>query len=88
MAVAPLEEIGLAEDVMPLGQLLLRSARRDPDKEALVFPDERVSYRELADTRVGRRALAAGARRPARRARRRPDDQPPGPGVDRCSARR
>ena len=43
MAVAPLEDIGLAEDVMPLGHLLLRSARRDPDKDALVFPDRRVS---------------------------------------------
>ena len=36
---APLEEIGLAEDVMPLGQLLMRSARRTPHKKALLFPD-------------------------------------------------
>ena len=43
MAAAPLEDIGLAEDVMPLGHLLLRSARRDPDKDALVFPDRRVT---------------------------------------------
>src|SRR4051794_9934082 len=50
---APLEELWLAEDVMPMGQLLLRSARRDPDKEALVFPDDRLSYRELADRAWG-----------------------------------
>jgi acyl-CoA synthetase (AMP-forming)/AMP-acid ligase II len=50
---APLEEIGLAEDVMPLGQLLLRSAMRSPDKDALVFPDERISYRQLADRAWG-----------------------------------
>lgn len=34
---------------MPLGQMLIRSARRSPDREALVFPDVRLSYRELAD---------------------------------------
>src|SRR6188768_2939319 len=50
---APLDDIGLAEDVMPLGQLLLRSARRSPDKDVLVFPDVRISYRELADTAWG-----------------------------------
>ena len=50
---APVEELWLAEDVMPLGQLLLRSARRDPDKEALVFPGERLTYRELADRAWG-----------------------------------
>src|SRR3954471_12960336 len=50
---APLEELWLAEDVMPMGQLLLRSARRDPDKEALVFPGERLTYRELADRAWG-----------------------------------
>jgi fatty-acyl-CoA synthase len=62
MATAPLEQIGLAEDVMPLGHLLLRSARRSPDKDALVFPDRRVSYRELADTSWGiaRSLLALG----------------------------
>ena len=32
-------DLQLAEDVMPLGQMLLRS-RRDPDKDALVFPDD------------------------------------------------
>ena len=59
---APLEEIGLAENVLPMGQLLLRSARRTPDKEALVFPDERLTYRELADRAwgVARSLLALG----------------------------
>ena len=38
---------------MPLGHLLLRSARRDPDREALVFPDERWTYRELTDQAWG-----------------------------------
>ena len=57
--------------------------RRTPDKDALVFPDGRVSYRELADTSWGiaRSLLALGVQ--AGRARRGPDDQPPGPGVDR-----
>lgn len=32
-----------------MGQLLLRGARRWPDKEAVVFPDRRITYRELAD---------------------------------------
>ena len=59
---APLEELWLAEDVMPMGQLLLRSARRDPDKEALVFPGERLTYRELADRswNVARSLVALG----------------------------
>src|SRR3954470_18788934 len=59
---APLDEIGLAEDVMPLGQLLLRSARRTPEKEALVFPDDRLTYRDLADRAwgVARSLLALG----------------------------
>src|SRR3954454_20193634 len=61
---APLDDIGLAEDVMPLGQLLLRSARRSPDKEALVFPDARITYRGLADTAwgVARSLLALGVK--------------------------
>jgi fatty-acyl-CoA synthase len=59
---APLQEIGLAEDVMPLGHLLLRSARNTPDKDALVFPDARITYRELADRAwgVARSLLALG----------------------------
>ena len=52
----------LAEDVMPLGHLLLRSERRDPEREALVFPDTRLTYRELADRAwaVARSLVALG----------------------------
>jgi fatty-acyl-CoA synthase len=55
-------EVTLAHDVMPLGHLLLRSARRDPDHEALVFPDTRWSYGELADRAwaVARSLVALG----------------------------
>ena len=49
MATAPIDSIELAQDVMPLGHLLLRSARRDPDREALIFPDTRLTYSELAE---------------------------------------
>jgi fatty-acyl-CoA synthase len=49
MATAPIDRIELAQDVMPLGHLLLRSARRDPEHEALVFPDTRLTYAELAE---------------------------------------
>jgi fatty-acyl-CoA synthase len=45
----PLEQVWIPEGVVPLGQMLLRSARRSPEREALVFPDVRLSYRELAD---------------------------------------
>ena len=44
------------------GDLLLRAAERDPDHEAIIFPDARVSYREL-DQRafaVARSLLALG----------------------------
>ena len=44
-----IDDVFLAEGVLPIGQVLLRSARRAPDHEALVFPDERLTYRELAD---------------------------------------
>ena len=49
MTRAPIERIELVEDLMPLGHLLLRSARRDPDREALVFPDTRLTYQQLAE---------------------------------------
>jgi fatty-acyl-CoA synthase len=52
-STAPLHALALAEDVLPLGQLLLHSARRAPDHEALVFEDARLSYRELADRAWG-----------------------------------
>ncbi len=37
------------DDVLPLGQLFLRAVARDPGKEALVFPDVRLTYAALAD---------------------------------------
>ena len=40
-----------------LGDLLLRSAREWPDREALVFPDQRLTYAELAE-RALRKARA------------------------------
>ena len=46
-------DLTLAQDVMPLSHLLLRSTRRDPDREAVVFPDERLTYRELTDRAWG-----------------------------------
>ena len=36
-------------EVTTLGDLLLRAAERWPDEEALVFPDERLSYAQLAN---------------------------------------
>jgi fatty-acyl-CoA synthase len=58
-------DVTLAQDVMPLGHVLLRSARRDPDREALVFPDVRWSYGELADRAWGiaRSLVALGVER-------------------------
>lgn len=43
------DAVWIPEGVVPLGQMLLRSARRSPEREALVFPDVRLSYRQLAD---------------------------------------
>ena len=51
--------------------------RRDGEHEALVFPDARLTYASWPTAR-GRSRLAGRARRAARRARRDPDDQPPG----------
>jgi acyl-CoA synthetase (AMP-forming)/AMP-acid ligase II len=50
---------------MPLGHLLLRSERRAPDREALIFPDVRLTYRELADRAwtVARSLVAMGVER-------------------------
>ncbi len=42
-------------DVTTLGGLLLRGARHCPDRDCIVFPDQRLTYRELAD-RAARRA--------------------------------
>jgi fatty-acyl-CoA synthase len=48
VASAPLQQIWLPEGVVPFGQMLLRSARRGPEREALVFPDIRLTYEQLA----------------------------------------
>jgi acyl-CoA synthetase (AMP-forming)/AMP-acid ligase II len=42
-----LDSIEVAVDVRPLGQMLIHSARRFPDNEALVFPGARQTYSEL-----------------------------------------
>src|SRR5436309_14298537 len=59
------QDVTLAQDVMPIGHLLLRSARRDPDHEALVFPGVRWSYAELAERAwsVARSLVALGVQR-------------------------
>src|SRR3954464_4403526 len=59
------DDVVLAEDVMPLGHLLLRSERRAPDHEALIFPDVRLTYRQLADRAwaVARSLVAMGVDR-------------------------
>lgn len=44
-------------EVTTLGDLLLRGAERWPDQEALVFPDERLTYAQLAE-RAKNRARA------------------------------
>ena len=49
------DDFWLADDVRPLGQMLLHSARRTPDKDALVFPDTRLQL-----PRAGRRGVAVG----------------------------
>ena len=46
---APLDRVVLAEDVMPLPHLLLRSAKRAPGHEALIFPGTRLTYQQLAE---------------------------------------
>ncbi|MBM3679029.1 MAG: AMP-binding protein [Actinobacteria bacterium] len=46
-------------EVAPLGDVLVRAAARWPDKEALLFPDERRTYAHLLDGALGlARALA------------------------------
>ena len=55
-------ELWLADDVRPMGQMLLHSAAKDPGKDALVFPDTRLSYQDLADgaTQVADSLIAMG----------------------------
>ncbi len=49
-------------EVSPLGDLLVKSASRHPDRHALVFPESRATYTELLDgaLRVARGLLAHG----------------------------
>ncbi|HSW18648.1 MAG TPA: AMP-binding protein [Ramlibacter sp.] len=49
-------------EVLPLGDLLIRSAHRHPDRAALVFPQERATFSELHEgaLRVARGLLAQG----------------------------
>src|SRR4249919_946794 len=44
-------------EAISIGDLLLRTAQRTPDADALVFPDQRVTYAELA---ARARAVARG----------------------------
>jgi acyl-CoA synthetase (AMP-forming)/AMP-acid ligase II len=49
-------------EVSPLGDLLVKSANRSPDRDALVFPESRATYSQLLDgaMRVARGLLAQG----------------------------
>jgi acyl-CoA synthetase (AMP-forming)/AMP-acid ligase II len=51
-------------EVSPLGDLLIRSAHRHPDRDALVLPDARATFSQLLDgaVAVGRGLLAQGVR--------------------------
>ncbi|MFC6284846.1 MULTISPECIES: class I adenylate-forming enzyme family protein [Polaromonas] len=52
-------------EVSPLGDLLVKSANRHPNRDALVFPESRVTYSQLLDgaMRVARGLLAQGVKR-------------------------
>src|SRR5205823_394537 len=58
------EELAAWTDVVPVGDLLLRSATRHADRDAVVFPGERYTYAELLAraSRVGRGLIALGVR--------------------------
>ena len=55
--------LGLWEDIT-LGEMLARTARRLPDKAALIHGERRITYREIVDTseRLARRLAATGLR--------------------------
>lgn len=63
MATEPLDASWA--EVLPLGDLLVRSARTSPDRDALVLPGERYTYAELLarSVTVSRGLLALGVRR-------------------------
>lgn len=58
------QELATWTEVLPLGDLLLRSADRHPDRDALVFPGERHTFAGLARraTDVARGLVALGVR--------------------------
>ncbi|MEJ1922195.1 class I adenylate-forming enzyme family protein [Microbacterium sp. KHB019] len=55
---------GVFTESLPLGDLLVRSALRHPDRVALAFPDREYTYRELLDSAVetARGLIALGIR--------------------------
>ena len=74
------DDFWLADDVLPLGQLLLRSARRYARQGGARLPGHAPHLPRAGRRRAGASARSLlGARRAGRRPRRRPDDQPPGP---------
>lgn len=58
------QEMWLSNGILPMGQVLMRSARRAGDREALVFGDVRLSYAELArrSWKVARSLAGLGVR--------------------------
>ena len=56
------EELAAWTDVVPIGDLLLRSAARYPDRDAIVFPGERWTFGELyaRAAQVARGLIALG----------------------------
>jgi len=62
-------------EVSPVGDLLVRAARIAGDRDALVFPDRRVTYAELLDGAVEVARGLLGARHPALPACRASDEQ-------------
>jgi fatty-acyl-CoA synthase/long-chain acyl-CoA synthetase len=56
------QELAAWTELMPLGDLLVRSASAYPDRDALVFPDSRYTFRQLLEraTRVAKGLLALG----------------------------
>ena len=65
MSVDPRPEAGFTTEVTTIGDLLVRSAREHPDRDALVFPTSRYGYAELdrRARRVARGLVALGVGR-------------------------
>ena len=76
----PRTDVDAWGEAITLGDLLLRTAARTPDARAVVFPEERWSYAELAERAraLGRGLIGLGVA--PRRAGRRADGQQPGHG--------